>query len=210
MKESYYVQYGCGMNAPEQWRNFDSSPTLRFEKIPLIGLMYTKNKSRFPKNVEYGDIVKGLPINENVCKGIYCSHILEHLCLNDFRIAILNTFKILHPNGIFRLVIPDLEYAIKKYLENPLNNSSQEFMRNTSLGYENRSKNIVNFFKFWLGNSQHLWMWDYKSIKSELEESGFVNIRRASYGDSVDPLFKIVEEKSRWENCLGVECRKAV
>lgn len=41
---------------------FDVSAALRFERLRLIGRLYTKNQSRFPKNVEYGDIVKGLPI----------------------------------------------------------------------------------------------------------------------------------------------------
>ena len=42
-----YVQYGCGFSAPEQWLNFDASPTLRFERLPIIGSLYTKNKSDF-------------------------------------------------------------------------------------------------------------------------------------------------------------------
>ena len=62
MNDGQYVQYGCGWSAPKEWRNFDASLTLRFERLPLIGHLYTKNESRFPGNVEYGDIVKGLPI----------------------------------------------------------------------------------------------------------------------------------------------------
>jgi len=29
-----YVQYGCGLDAPEQWEKFDTSPTLKIQKIP--------------------------------------------------------------------------------------------------------------------------------------------------------------------------------
>ena len=53
-----YVQYGCGFSAPEGWKNFDASPTLQFERLPVIGRLFTKNASRFPENVRYGDIVK--------------------------------------------------------------------------------------------------------------------------------------------------------
>ena len=98
-----YVQYGCGYSAPLGWRNFDASPTLRFERIPLIGRLYKKNKFRFPDNVEFGDIVKGLPIPHDSVKAVYCSHILEHLSLEDFRQAILNTHNILKKGGCFRL-----------------------------------------------------------------------------------------------------------
>jgi hypothetical protein len=52
-------------------------------------------------------------------------------------------------------------------------------------------------------------MWDYKSIKAELEDAGFVQVRRAFFGDSGDPMFKEVEVESRWaDDCLGVECKK--
>ena len=42
---SLNVQYGCGLSDPEGWKNFDSSPTLRLQKLPLIG--------RFIKKVEF-------------------------------------------------------------------------------------------------------------------------------------------------------------
>ncbi|MCP5113600.1 MAG: hypothetical protein GY953_22435, partial [bacterium] len=50
-----YVHYGCHFTAPDGWLNFDASPTLRFERFPILGRLYTKNESRFPPNVRYGD-----------------------------------------------------------------------------------------------------------------------------------------------------------
>lgn len=207
MNDAQYVQYGCGWSAPKEWRNFDASPTLRFERLPLIGRLYTKNKSRFPENVEYGDIVKGLPVPAKSCKGVYCSHILEHLSLNDFRVALRNTHKILRDDGIFRLVLPDLEYSARRYIHNPANEAALEFMRETSLGHESRAIGFKGLISVWLGNSQHIWMWDYRSIRLELENAGFGDVRKASFGDSSDPMFREAEEHGRWENCLGVECR---
>lgn len=208
MNESKYIQYGCGWSAPSQWQNFDASPTLRFERIPIIGRLYTKNKSRFPSNVEYGDIVKGLPIERDSCAGVYCSHVLEHLTLSDFRTALRNTKEILRPTGIFRLVLPDLEHSINNYSQNTSAGAAPTFMRETSLGHENRARGFLGLINTWLGNSQHLWMWDYKSIEKELESAGFIEIRKANFGDSPDPFFNTVEDKGRWDDCLGVECRK--
>ena len=56
-----YVQYGCGWCAPEGWLNFDASPTLRFERLPMLGGLYTRNAERFPAAVRYGDIVRYRP-----------------------------------------------------------------------------------------------------------------------------------------------------
>ncbi len=208
MNECPYVQYGCGWSAPNGWRNFDASPRLRFERLPLVGQLYTKNKSRFPRNVEYGDIVKGLPIPLESCNGVYCSHVLEHLSLDDFRAALYNTHKMLRPGGIFRLVLQDLEYSVKQYLSNPSKEAALTFMRETCLGHERRARSLKSFIISWLGNTQHLWMWDYKSIEPELQNAGFVCSRKASFGDSSDPMFREVEDKGRWDTCLGVECKK--
>ena len=208
IKGNKCVQYGSGWTAPENWRNFDSSPTIRFERIPILGRLYTKNKLRFPENIEYGDIVKGLVIPDAECQLLYCSHVLEHLSLNDFRIALQNTYRLLESGGVFRFVLPDLEYYIRQYTNDSSPDAALSFMRGTSLGYENRKRGLKSFILAYLGNSQHLWMWDYKSIEAELREIGFKEIRRAQFGDSIDPRFNEVEEKNRWDNCLGIECKK--
>jgi predicted SAM-dependent methyltransferase len=208
MADSQYVQYGCGLSAPSGWRNFDASPTLRFERIPLLGELYKRNKARFPKAVEFGDIVKGLPVADNSCRGVYCSHVLEHLSLEDFRKSLRNTLRILAPGGIFRLVLPDLKYCVDKYLQTAGPKAAHAFLQDTHLGHEHRSRGLRGLAVSWLGNSKHLWMWDYDAMEQELREAGFVDIRRAHIGDSADPAFNAIEEPRRWENCLGVECKK--
>ena len=208
MANSLYIQYGCGMSAPQGWINYDASPTLRFERLPFIGKLYTKNNKRFPDNVEYGDIVKGLPLSPDSCTAIYCSHVLEHLALYDLRKALQNTHRILRPGGLFRFILPDLEYMARNYINDASYNASLIFMRETLLGLEKRDRSIKEFLSAWFGNSRHLWMWDYKSITRELEVTGFIEIRKAEFGDSLDPMYIDVEDKNSWENCLAVECKK--
>ena len=203
-----YIQYGCGWSYVADWRNFDASPTLRFERLPILGRLYTKNSGRFPKEVEYGDIVTGLPLSDDSCKGIYCSHILEHLSYDDCIKSLSNTYKLLQDGGVFRLVLPDFEVYVKQYAKSMDENSAADFMKSTSLGIESRPRGLSGFIKNWLGNSSHLWMWDYKGLAKELENAGFKDIRRAYYGDSSDSKFNEIENKDRWDGCLGIECKK--
>ena len=170
---------------------------MRFERIPLIGKLYKINKSRFSRNIEFGDIVAGLPVSENSVKAVYCSHILEHLALEDFRNALQNTHAMLRSGGCFRLVLPDLEFAIKNYNNNSSVNAALLFMRETSLGKEKRNRSLKGFARDWIGNSQHFWIWDYKSIAQELENTGFIDVKRANYGDAKDIMFKEVEDERR-------------
>ena len=205
-----YVQYGCGFTAPSGWINYDASPTLRYERFPVIGKFYTRNKQRFPENVRFGDIVKGLPEGPESCDAVYCSHILEHLAYHDFEIALKNTYKILKPGGIFRGVVPDLRAAVDIYIKeyDQSDSPASELMRSTMLGVEDRGKGFRSILTGLLGNSKHLWMWDYPSLQYELKKAGFRNIRPCVFADSADDYFGLVEEESRFNGAACFECQK--
>lgn len=203
-----YVHYGCGFCAPDTWRNFDASPTLRFERLPLVGRLYTKNDRRFPRNVEYGDIVRGLPVPRSSCAAVYCSHVLEHLALEDLRAALRNTYEMLRPEGLFRLVVPDLEVLAREYLGSQDPTASHRFMETSKLGRKQRRRDLIGMVYAYF-KSEHLWMWDFKSLSFELQRTGFQYVRRASIGDSEDARFADVEEVRRFgDRNLAIECRK--
>lgn len=210
MLAPHHVHFGCGFCAPAGWLNYDSSLTLRVERIPLIGRiisgLYSGNPIRFPTNVQYGDIVKGLPLPDSCCKAVYCSHVLSMLCLEDFRKAVINTRRLLCKGGIFRFVDEDLECHIKHYEMSMAYDRALNFMKSTHFGCTSRPRGLAGFVRVYLGNSQRLWMWDYHSIKQELLDAGFTDIRRATFNDSSDSMFLTVEQPLRWHDCLGIEC----
>lgn len=208
-----YVHYGCGRFAPSEWKNFDVSPTLRIQKTPIIGVLL---KSRlnviFPKNVLVGNIIKGLPVEDNSCDGVYCSHTLEHLSLNDFRTSLKNTYKMMKEGAIFRCVVPDLESAARTYvneLDGGNREASLQFVHdNTLLGTTERPRGLKGIMTSVFGNANHLWMWDHDSLSYELEQVGFKQIRRCKFNDCDDEMFTLVEDASRFEGCVAIECRK--
>ncbi len=205
-----YVQFGCGLSAPPSWINFDSSPTLRIQRVPIVGSVLGRRDGYppFPDNVRYGDIVRGLPIATQSCQAVYCSHVLEHLSLDDLRVALRNTRSYLREGGLFRLVVPDLERLCREYLESSDDNAALNFMELAHLGVRQRSRGLGGVMRTWLGNSAHLWMWDYKSLSQEILDAGFSSVGRAAIGDSSDERFNDVEDPGRWEGCLGLEAVK--
>ncbi len=212
--EKQYVQYGSGPYCvPANWRNYDASPTLLVQRTPVLGrVLKSKLNCVFPENVRFGDIAKGLPdVVDESCDGVYCSHILEHLTLHDFRKALHNTYRMLRQGGTFRLVVPDLEYYARQYisrLEHGESDASIAFGRDTLLGQEERPAGLRGVLETLFGNSHHRWMWDYSSLSNELSVIGFTQIRRCSFNDNPDEMFRLVEAPERFENCLAVECRK--
>jgi hypothetical protein len=209
--EQSYVQFGCGLCAPPGWRNFDAGPALWIQKRTSL-LNSTFRRLGFPiypvKAIEYSNVISGLPVRPESVEGVYCSHVLEHLTLDEFRITIRNVFHYLKRGGTFRLVVPDLEFMVKRYIANEDPNAAIRLMEETILGQKNAERGFRSVLRGLFGRSRHLWMWDYKAMAKELEQAGFVNIRRAYFKDSVDPRFQQVEDLGRWENCLGVECNR--
>ena len=204
-----FTQFGCGLCAPPRWLNFDASPAMRLQRLPIVGnLMPSGQFGRYPENVQYGNIVDGLPIPDESIEFLYCSHVLEHISLSELRSALAHCYRHLQPGGIFRLVVPDLATMAKAYIESNTAESAHEFMRTTLLGKESRQRGLLSFIKDWLGNSEHLWMYDYNSLSTELSKAGFKNIRRAEFGDSGIEAFNDVENLERWQSELGIQCQK--
>jgi len=128
--------------------------------------------------------------------------------LEDFDVALANTFKYLKPAGVFRFVVPDLEELARVYLADGSAQAAAKFMESSCLGKKKRVLGMRGLVMQWLGNSAHLWMWDEKSMGEKLRNHGFKDIRRAVFGDAEDNKFHEVEDVERFNGCLAMQCRK--
>jgi len=91
------LNIGCGSTFHSNWINIDIA-------------------SSFPEVIEY-DIRQQLPFHDNEIDVCYSSHVLEHLEQIEARNLLLESYRILKPNGIVRVVVPDLESIVKDYLK---------------------------------------------------------------------------------------------
>jgi hypothetical protein len=215
-----YVQYGAGNEAVNGWLNFDASPTLRIQKIPFIGRLFRSHLNCiFDDDVMYGDIIKGLPIKENSVDGLFCAHVLEHLSYADFFVALDNSFKYLKRGGVFRIIVPNLEYYINRY-QTSLNSDNEderalaaiEFCKGTCFGMEGSRSTLTLRLKDAFANSSHRWMWDFLSLSQALSLKGFININEFRYGDCSDEMFLRPERMHQFGDSelygLAIECTK--
>lgn len=195
------VHYGAHWTVGPSWRNFDASPTLWLERLPIIGAAVNINARRFPREVEFGDIVKGLPVPKGSAVSVYASHVLEHLSHDEFWLALRNTFEMLAPGGTFRLIVPDLESRAARYVAAAQQgdpNAAARFLRETYLGREQQARSVPQFVRALFGKANHLWMWDEGSMAAALRSVGFVDVRRCELGDAEDDAFKELEAGNRF------------
>jgi SAM-dependent methyltransferase len=211
-----YVNYGCGSHAPKEWLNFDASPRLWLERVPVLGPIFGHTVGLvFPRQVRYGDIVAGLPVSTATAAGVYCSHVLEHLAREEVAQALAETWRILAPGGRFRLVVPDLAWRAAEYLaaertDDP--HAADQFLRSCLLGISAWPHGIIERLRYHLSLNAHRWMYDYAAMDALLTAAGFVAIRRCQFGDGDDPFFAAVEDRSRFfdgqHRELAIEARK--
>ena len=129
------------------------------------------------------------------------------ICLQHF----YNTYKYLQPDGIFRCVVPDIEIMTRNYLtalDEKNDNASNDLIRSSLLGIENRPKGLKGLLSSYYGNSHHLWMWDRHSLKAELINAGFKSVRDCLFNDSKDKQFNLVEDDSRFIGAVALEAIK--
>ena len=203
------LHYGCGVSFAAGWYNCDGSPTLRLQHLPLFGFVFRFLLAPlFPREVHFGNIVSGLRLAPESCDAAFCSHTLEHLTLEDLRVALRNTHRYLKHGGTFRLIVPDLEQLMKSYLTNRGPDGVCNFMDYTDLERTTCPRNIMEWLRGYYGHSQHHWMWDYEGLARELAEIGFIDIRRYNYAERTVLPFQEVENEEWFGWALAIKCTK--
>jgi hypothetical protein len=102
--------------------------------------------------------------------------------------------------GVFRLVVPDLQWRAQHYLAELERGSmaADYFLDACHLRDRGRSKTWLEFIVERYRKSIHLWMYDFPTLKHLLEEAGFAHVRRCEFGDASDSMFALVEDRDRF------------
>lgn len=209
MADRLLIHIGCGFTAGPSWRNFDASPTLVFERLPLVGRLYTRNQQRFPAAVRYGDIVRRPLCPPATADAVFTSHMLEHVALDDMRRALRHILTMLKPGAPLRLIVPDLESRARAYVaaaERGDGAAAHHFMAGADLGVASEPASRLARLARMLGNATHKWMYDRATMTTELTAAGFDRIQRCRLGDSADvPELAEIEEAGRYAGPDGPE-----
>ena len=136
------------------------------------------------REIEGTDIVgdaRKLPFEDNSFEEILSRFFLEHLYRNDAKKALEEMFRVLHPGGRLEIIVPNLEYFCKLFIEEK--GQKKEWALNKIYGFEKYEQD------------HHYFGYDFDILKSFLEEAGFVSIKQ-------------VESKEKEEQYLAVEAFK--
>jgi len=210
------VNLGCGPIGKEDWINVDWGILAILHKFTIIEKILTKlnlfpkgYNIPWPKNLKLHNCRKKLPFASNSIDCIYTSHFLEHFKKFEAEKVISDCFRVLKNEGSIRIIVPDLEIMVKKYLENDikyfkklksLSNFNKQAEESGWAGlsladalvenfypdfYKDKPSGISKFMSIFV--RPHQWLYDYQSLKCLLGKTGFRNIQKKSFKEGKSP-----------------------
>jgi SAM-dependent methyltransferase len=174
------LNWGCGTDPETGWLNSD------IKVAPGIDIS--------------ADIRAGLPLDDSSLDYAVSIHALPELAYPDVGIALRELHRVLRPDGVLRLGLPDLERAIRAYLDGDIAYFLVPDDDVRSLG----GKLVVQLT--WYGYSRTLFTFDF--VEELLYAAGFRRVERCSYRQTSSPYAAIVDLDNREAESLFVEAFK--
>ncbi|MCI0664139.1 MAG: methyltransferase domain-containing protein [Acidobacteria bacterium] len=177
------LNIGCGATPTPGWVNYDGSIGVHLAAVPALVSVMTKigllsNMQNHliavvkQEGIKYANAVKRIPEPDHSADVLYTCHMLEHLDRREAELFLKEARRVLIPNGIIRIAVPDLKYHIENYLKDQ---DADIFVQNIQLAI-NRPAGLIEKLKHLIvGERHHLWMYDGASLCRLLLESGFRN-----------------------------------
>ena len=200
------VNVGCGLAVAPNWINIDGSFNALVANLPnfLHSLAYKVSGARnYYTRGEYCKLLRenffihhdlswGLPLNDCSVDFIFTSHFIEHLYKQDAKKLLQDCYRVMKPDGILRVSIPDLEYAISLY----------------SSGKKYEMLNNYFFIEDDSFYARHKFMYDFEIISEVLRSIGFHSIQKLKYQYGEVPDLPILD--NRPDESLFIEAKKQI
>jgi predicted SAM-dependent methyltransferase len=174
------LNWGCGPQPPEDWINSDilSGPGIDIS----------------------ADIRTGLPITSGSIQYITSIHALQDLPYLDVLPALRELARILEPEGVLRLGLPDLDRAIQAYLRN---DAAYFYIKDDEVTTI-AGKFVVQMT--WYGENRMMFTFEF--IRELLLNAGFRAVVRCTLGETASKYREIVTMDNRPRETLFVEAWK--
>lgn len=178
------VQLGCGTRRFDGWVNVD----LRRSVHPDVRL----------------DLRAGFPAPAGSVQCIFSEHVFEHFTLSDGERIFADCHSALEDGGVMRVAMPDLRYAVERYLAGQSQaDIAPEAANDASFRSIDSPARLLNYA---LRSWGHLYLYDLDELCLRLRQAGFSRVEPQVHGCSSHPEF--AGREARPESRLVVEATK--
>ena len=214
--EKIKLNLGSGPSGINGWLNYDSGALPWLSKCPrlrhlicTLGLLPKSYDTNWPE-IELVDIRHKFPIEDNSVDYVYCSQVIEHFEKYEALNILMESFRVLKPEGVIRISVPDIGKILANYKEQSIIDPKTAAREVNVLwwGYEkDKEPNFVGkISKIFIRD--HQWHYDTSSMKKLLSDAGFRKVKTFSFRNGETPDLDQVEIELHKKHSLYIEARK--
>lgn len=215
------LNLGCGPIQPAGWENVDGSTRAWvatrlgwFNRLMTAFRLWSPTE--FNKNTRFVNLHKPLPWSNNTVDCIYLGEVLEHFTRDNGARLLSECYRVLKPNGVLRVRVPDNAQFWRNYLKeydaallDPQNYHKSQHSRWVEMFFRD-----ICVSRRWRGSfgHYHKWMYDEISLILAFQQAGFVSVERRPYLESSIPDVQNVENRDDLivEGCKSVAAQDAL
>jgi SAM-dependent methyltransferase len=177
-RQASKLHLGCFSQVHPGWVNTDVTPHLFVTRVPglpallhKLGLIsadrLTEHRSGAFRGVYYLDAARKFPLPNSRFDYVFTSHMLEHLYPEEGETCIREIYRVLRPNGVVRISVPDLDLHVAEYnCQNP-----NSFL-DSIFGYTGSGRGRKHRNKWW---------YNEESLSLSLRQAGFREVYRCTF-----------------------------
>jgi hypothetical protein len=112
---------------------------------------------------------------------VYTSHMLEHLPRKEAELFLHEAHRVLKPEGLLRVAVPDLRKLVDSYL---LSQDADTLIEKTLLALPPSQGGLSRLRLGLFGHRGHAWMYDERSLSACLQRAKFEDVRSVLPGET--------------------------
>jgi SAM-dependent methyltransferase len=212
------LNLGCGTRTSQAATNIDWAIPVRLKAsrygdrvAPL--LLHGERRAAYDAmrgEVLRHDLRQGIPFATGTVDAVYHSHVLEHIDREAVPGFLEEIRRVLRPGGVHRIVVPDLELAVRDYVasldrvdagtgETAAHDAYvaalvEQMVRREAAGSARQARPRRLLENALLGDARkrgetHQWMWDRVNLSAVLLEVGFRDPKVVDFDSSAVPFW---------------------
>lgn len=134
-------------------------------------------------NCQHNLLVTPYPFGDATFDKAYMGDVIEHIYIFDIDRVLTEVNRILKPNAIFEVVVPDVRWIAERIVKNDWSQQANvEWLNQSGDSWQNAMAYLFGGFhnkdEYKMEGMGHVNGFDFESLKKLLNKNGFVNVER--------------------------------
>jgi SAM-dependent methyltransferase len=196
------INLGSSTDNPPGWMGISGGITIFFVNLPslFLRMAYPFSKrskkqsfSEFHRKIKNGKVIHhnlfyGLPFDNNSVPNIFSSHFMEHLTYDSAKFVLQESYRVLKPGGLLRILVPSLDTEVERMKE-AITSYQQGDIAPVQKFMSEPYEELHDPF------SHHRYMYNIPALMKICNEAGFNIVKEMQPGEGRFPDLTLLEKR---------------